>query len=190
MTRPGPRERLLESARELTYQHGVGVGVDAILEQAGVARRSLYQHFGGKDQLLAEALHETAQDDLARYRAALDVGGDDPAARLRSVFDSIAATIGRPGFRGCRYAAADLGLPYAEHPAHAESRAYKQTLHDLLAAELRAAGHPDPEAGAEELLVLIDGALASAVTRPPAAVARSTRALLDHVLAAVPAPST
>jgi AcrR family transcriptional regulator len=189
-TRSGPRERLLEAARELTYTHGVGVGVDAILDSAGVARRSLYQHFGGKDRLLAEALHETAAHDLARYRAALAAGGTDPRARLRSVFDLLAETIARPGFHGCRYAAADLGLPAADHPAHAESRAYKQSLYDLLAAELTAAGHPDPDAGAEQLLVLIDGALAGAITRPPAAVARATRALLDQVLAVAPTPST
>jgi AcrR family transcriptional regulator len=184
--RPGPRERLLAAARELTYTHGVGVGVDAILETAGVARRSLYQHFGGKDRLLAEVLHETAEYDLGRFRDALADGGTDPRARLRSVFDSIAATIARPGFHGCRYAAADLGLPAADHPAHAESRAYKQSLHDLLGAELRAAGHPDPDDGAEQLAVLIDGALASAITRPPAAVAKATRVLLDDILAAVP----
>src|SRR5829696_4678714 len=44
--RPGPRERLLDAGREVTYAHGVGVGVDTILDAAGVARRSLYQHFG------------------------------------------------------------------------------------------------------------------------------------------------
>lgn len=45
---PGPRERLLESAQRLTATQGVGVGVDAILGDASVARRSLYQHFGGR----------------------------------------------------------------------------------------------------------------------------------------------
>ncbi|MFD0889640.1 TetR/AcrR family transcriptional regulator, partial [Streptosporangium algeriense] len=51
-TGPGPRERLLEAAGELTYRQGVGVGVDALLKAANVARRSLYEHFGGKDGLV------------------------------------------------------------------------------------------------------------------------------------------
>src|SRR5260370_38714534 len=77
-TKPGPRERLLSSARELTYRNGVGVGVDAILEDAGVARRSLYQHFGGKDGLIAQTLRPTADVHEHRYRHPLAPGGTHP----------------------------------------------------------------------------------------------------------------
>src|SRR6266498_856390 len=68
--KPGPRERLLRAAQELTYARGAGVGVDAILQQADVARRSLYQHFGGKDGLIAEVIRASAAEEEARYRAA------------------------------------------------------------------------------------------------------------------------
>ena len=86
---PGPRERLLASARRLTGAHGVGVGIDAILEDASVARRSLYQHFAGKDDLIAQSLLDSADKDEARYWIALERGGDDPRQRVLAVLDQL-----------------------------------------------------------------------------------------------------
>jgi AcrR family transcriptional regulator len=183
-SRPGPRERLLGAARDLTYQHGVGVGVDAILTEADVARRSLYQHFGGKDQLITEMLRQTAERDVERYRQALEAGGARPRERLLSLFEAVYTVVGRPTFHGCRYAAAELGLADPEHPGHAVVREYKQRLHDLLDPEARALGHPDPSAAADQLLLLIDGILVSAASGPAARSVAATRGLVDAVLGA------
>ena len=178
-TRPGPRERLLEAAREVTYAHGVNVGVDAILQRADVARRSLYQHFGGKDRLIAEMLRATTNE--YRYRETMDAAGDDPRTRVLAVFDELDKVTSRPQFRGCRFTAAELSLPSADHPAHAVIRGYKDRLHEMFAAELTRLGHPDPETGATQLLVLVDGVQAHAVTRGdahPARAAKATAALI------------
>lgn len=183
--RPGPRERLLRSTAALTYEHGVAVGVDAILEDADVARGSLYKHFDGKDQLIAETLRATSQVDEQRYREALDSGGKDPRRRLLAVFDTLDRTTSTQRFRGCRYAAADLALP-SDHPAHKETRAYKERLHALFAGELEALGHPDPARGADQILLLVDGVLADAVTRPGTHPAKAARELAEHILAAAP----
>src|SRR5215470_18267016 len=106
----GPRERLLSAAVDLTYAYGMGVGVDAILKEADVARRSLYQHFGGKDGLLVEVIRVTSAEDERAYRAALEAGGTDPRKRILSAFDAVCEAVSTPGFRGCRYIAADLAL--------------------------------------------------------------------------------
>ncbi len=178
----GPRERLLRSAQELTYTHGVTVGVDAILDDAGVARRSLYQHFGGKDALIAETLRATANVDEQRYRDALESGGQDPRQRLLAVFDTLDKTTTSKRFHGCRYAAADLALPDPHHPAHAETRAYKERLHALFSSELEALGHPTPDRAADQILLLIDGVLTDAVTRPETHPAKAARELAEHIL--------
>ncbi len=177
--RPSPRERLLEAARDLTYRQGVHVGVDAILEAAGVARRSLYQHFGGKDGLIAEALRTAP--GVARYRETMDAAGDDPRERVLAVFDELERVTTRPAFHGCRFTAADLALG-PQHPAHAEVRAFKDGLHALFAGELTRLGHPDPDAGAAQLAVLVDGVLAHAVTRPDTHPARAARPLAEFIL--------
>lgn len=181
--RPGPRERLLRAAQELSYAQGATVGVDALLTAANVARRSLYEHFGGKDGLIAEVLRRTAAEDEARYRAVMAAAGDDPRARLLAVFDDLDTVIRAPGFRGCRYLAADLALAAGDHPAHAVTRDYRERIHLLLRAELERLGHPAPAAGADQLHLLIEGVLAAGATRSAHDPAGAARRLADVVLA-------
>jgi AcrR family transcriptional regulator len=179
---PGPRERLLASAQRLTAVQGVGVGVDAILEDASVARRSLYQHFGGKDELIAASLLESAHQDEERYRAALDSGGSNPRQRVLAVFDQLDETTSTAGFRGCRYVAAELSLTDPGHPAHQVTRTYTERLHALFEKELADLGNPDPAAGADQILVLIDGVLVLAALRPGSHPAQTVRPLVEQLL--------
>jgi AcrR family transcriptional regulator len=179
---PGPRERLLASARRLTATHGVSVGVDAILEDASVARRSLYQHFANKDALIAESLRESARDDEARYRRALDSAGDDPRLRVLAVFDALDETTSTAGYRGCRYVAAELSLADPAHPAHVVTREYTERLRVIFEVELTNLGHADPAQGAEQILVLVDGVLVLGAIRPEAHPARAVRPLVEQIL--------
>src|SRR5271163_3617422 len=82
-TRIPPRERILATAGELFYRHGIrAVGVEAIAEAAGTNKMTLYRHFASKDELVAEYLRHTANladgcwDRLARAHPA------DPLAQL------------------------------------------------------------------------------------------------------------
>ncbi|BCJ32728.1 TetR family transcriptional regulator [Actinocatenispora thailandica] len=178
----GPRERLLTAAQRLTYEHGPTVGVDALLTEANVARRSLYEHFGGKDGLIAEMLRRSADEDIQRYRAVLDGAGDDPRARLLAVFDELDAIVTRPGFRGCRYLGADLALPAEAHPAHAVTGDYRERIHALLEHELVRLRHPDPGAAADQLQLLIEGTLATGAARPGTHPGRIARQLAERIL--------
>jgi AcrR family transcriptional regulator len=179
-----PRERLLAAARELTYRHGMGVGVDAILKEAKVARRSLYEHFGGKDGLIAEMLRMTTAEDEALYDQVMQAAGDDPRARLLAIFDMLARVIEEPDFRGCRYLSADLALTDPDHPAHGITRRHREHLHELLADELVKLGHHQPAAAADQLLLLMDGTLAAGATRPDTNPARLGRQLAEQVIGA------
>ncbi|MEX0167888.1 TetR/AcrR family transcriptional regulator [Streptomyces sp. LMG1-1-1.1] len=180
--KPGPRERLLRAAQELTYTQGVGVGVDALLKSANVARRSLYEHFGGKDGLIAEALRRSTAEDEEEYRTTMAAAGDDPRARLLAVVDRLGVVVSAPGFHGCRYLAADLALTDPAHPAHDVTRAYRRTVHGLIADELVALGHARPGFAADQLLLLVDGLLAAGATRPDIRPAPAARELAEHII--------
>lgn len=182
MSTPGPRERLLEAARELTYSHGMGIGVDALLKSASVARRSLYEHFGGKDGLLTEVLRRTTAEDEESYHRTMAAAGDDPRARLLAIFDHLSEIVAGPDFRGCRYLAADLALADPDHPAHAITRQYRIDIHDLLEAELVRLGHPTPAQAADQLHLLIEGTLATATTRPTTNPAQAAKSLAEHII--------
>lgn len=182
VSRPGPRERLLDAAQRLSYTHGMNVGVNALLTEADVARRSLYEHFGGKDGLLTEVLRRSAAEDLARFRNVMDAAGRSPRRRLLAIFDHLGDVMRQPDFRGCRYLAADLALTEPDHPVHAVAADYNRQLRRLLRAELVRLGHPEPAHAAEQLHLLMDGALAAGAVRTGDRAARTARELATAVL--------
>ena len=99
-----PRDRLLAAASELFYEHGVHtVGIDTIIERAGVAKASLYSTFGSKNELVRAYLEARHQARRARLSAEIE-RHQDPTARLLAIFDVLASTVAQPGFRGCAFA--------------------------------------------------------------------------------------
>lgn len=181
---PGPRQRLLDAAERLTYAEGVGVGVGALLREAGVARRSLYEHFGGKDELVAEVLRGTAEKDLDGYRTAMDRAGTDPAARIVAIFDHLDSAINTVGFRGCRYLGADLALQDPTHPAHEVTHTYRASLTGLIRVEMERLGISDVTRAADQIMFLIEGVLAAGATMPGARPARMARVLAQAIIRA------
>jgi AcrR family transcriptional regulator len=178
---PGPRERLLAAAQDLFYSRGATVGVDALLKEANVARRSLYEHFGGKDGLVVEVLRRATEQDLAWYENAL-AGDAEPRDKLLGLFDRLDELVSDEAFRGCRYFASDLALTDPDHPAHAETEAFRRRLRALLVHELEAARHPDPERAAEQLHLLIEGTLVMGATDNGPHPARAARDLAAAIL--------
>jgi len=173
---------LLDAAQRLSYAHGASIGVDALLKAANVARRSLYEHFGGKNELIAEVLRCSAAEDEASYRATLAAAGDDPRKRLLAIFDELDHLVRAPDFRGCRYLAADLALADNNHPAHAVTREYRERIHQLLERETQQLGHPRPAEAADQIQLLIEGVLATGATRPGARPAQAARELAEKIL--------
>lgn len=178
----GPRERLLEAATRLTYSNGPGIGVDALLKEAQVARRSLYEHFGGKDGLLLEVIRQAANEDAEWMRATIVAGGRNPRKRLLGIFDALDRVVTEPGFRGCRYLGADLGLADGDHPIHQETSAYRKRVRAMIESELADLGHPSPRRAAEQLQLLIEGVLATGAASTVAHPGRVARALAETVL--------
>src|SRR2546421_601289 len=126
-TKPTSRERLLEAAATLTYRDGVGIGVEALCQAAGVSKRSMYQMFGSKDELLAASLKERSAAFVADLLPAAD-DGRSPRERILHVFEQVEAQAGAPGFRGCRYLAAQIELKDQCHPASRVARRIKRNL--------------------------------------------------------------
>ncbi len=128
--RRSPRERLLEAARELFYAEGVHtVGIDRVIERAGVAKASLYSTFGSKEGLVRAYLEDYHDRILGRRRAAADAESD-PVAAILAVFDSLARDYQRPDYNGCAFSGARAEEP-AGGPVDAAARAYRAEVRDL-----------------------------------------------------------
>jgi AcrR family transcriptional regulator len=177
--RASARERLLAAADELFYSEGVNtVGIDRVIERAGVAKASLYDCFGSKDELIRAYLQGRLlarqvrlRERVARYTTARD--------KILGVFDSMGEAIAQPGYRGCAFvrasAEAKPGGPVQQ--ACAESRAWTLSLFTDLARE---AGVADAQALGLQLQMLYDGAAVAADVdgdRSAAATARTMAAL-------------
>ena len=181
------RERLLAAADELFYAEGVHtVGIDRVIERAGVAKATLYSAFGSKEELVRAYL--TARH-LARKEHFLRVIARHGAPRdkVLAVFDSLAGAAADPRFRGCAFLNASAESPSggAVEQASDSHRAWQRGLFADLA---RAAGAADPDRLGGQLMLLYDGALVAArMDRDPAAVAVA-RAVAEALIdAAVPA---
>ncbi|HTQ36698.1 MAG TPA: TetR/AcrR family transcriptional regulator [Steroidobacteraceae bacterium] len=175
------RQRLLEAAGELFYEEGVNtVGIDRVIERAGVAKASLYNTFGSKDELIRAYLgaqHEARQARISAHLAR----HQDARARLLGVFDSMRENATRPGFRGCAFlrASAELKAGSAVKSVCDVSRGW---LRGLFAGLAKEAGARDPEALAAQLVLLYDGAAVAAQMDGDMSAAERARALAGQLL--------
>jgi AcrR family transcriptional regulator len=173
-----PKERLLRSAEELFYRKGItATGIDELIAHAGVAKMSLYAHFGSKDVLTAEYAARANQSWWAWFDEQLERAPADPVKRLLFIFDLAYAWVGKDGFCGCAFINAAAQLNDPAHPAFAIAAANKAETRARLEQMARDAGLEQPKQLARELALLLDGALvAAAMERSPAPVTAAKKA--------------
>ncbi|WP_427132272.1 TetR/AcrR family transcriptional regulator [Pseudarthrobacter sp. S9] len=155
------RERLLEAAATLTYRDGVGIGIQALCKAAGVSKRSMYELFDSKDDLLAASLEERAADFVAGLQPPAG-DGRSPRERILHVFQQVESQAGAPEFHGCRYLAVQIELKDHNHPASQVARRIKGNLTAFFRAEAAQGGANDPDLLARQLSLVFDGASARA----------------------------
>ena len=159
--RRSARERLLAAADELFYEGGIhSVGIDRVIERAGVAKASLYDCFGSKEELIRAYLAARHERRKARILARLE-GYATPRERLLGVFDAMAEITVDPNYRGCPFQrSGSESRPAAGVKAVTDTA--RAWLRDLFADLARDAGARDPKALAQQLMLLYDGASMSA----------------------------
>ncbi|MDC0765420.1 TetR/AcrR family transcriptional regulator [Streptomyces sp. HD] len=158
------RDRLLDAAAELFYRDGVSIGVEALCRTAGVSKRSMYQLFTSKDEVLAASLERR----LPAYEAQLTPGSQPagtPREGILRVFERLEEVSTEPAYQGCPYLAALVELKDPEHPASVVARGAKERLKDYFRTQAEEGGARDPELLARQLMLVFDGASARAGAR-------------------------
>jgi AcrR family transcriptional regulator len=159
--KPSSRERLLEAAAALTYREGVNTGIDALCKAAGVSKRSMYQLFASKDDLLAASLERRAEAYVADLVPAPDEGRT-PRERILHVFERVESRSVEPEFHGCPYLSAQIELKDRAHPASRVAHRIKSQMKGYFRAEAEQGGADDPDVLARRLMLVFDGASARA----------------------------
>jgi AcrR family transcriptional regulator len=160
------RDRLLDTADRLFYQEGVrAVGIDRVLAEADAAKASLYQHFGGKDELVASCLERRTVNARASIETFL--ADTPPSQRALRFFDWVVAWAESKDFRGCPLQHTVSELTDAAHPARIIAHGQRAWYAERLLEWTTAAGAKDAKATARALMVLFDGAIAGSEADGP-----------------------
>jgi AcrR family transcriptional regulator len=175
-----PAARILAAADRLFYTQGIrAVGVDAIAEAAQVSKRTLYNHYPTKDDLVAAYL-------TARFK---HVPPSDAPAReqILGYFDRMERMFAEGGFRGCPYVNAVTELGDRKHAATHIAMQFKEQRLAWYRTLVERVGARDPAALALQLQLLVEGAISAALVRNDPSVARAARAAAEVLLDAATA---
>ncbi|WP_210637549.1 TetR/AcrR family transcriptional regulator [Streptomyces sp. GESEQ-13] len=157
--------RIVDAAEELFYEHGItAVGVDLITEHSGVTKRTLYNRFGSKENVVAAYLAERDRRWRSAVRAAVDASGGAEEA-VTAPFEALRSWTSTYT-RGCAFLNALAELPDPRHPGHRVAAGQKRWLRGLFEQLATAAGCPEPAALATRLFVLHEGAVATEPLSP------------------------
>lgn len=175
------RETVLDTADRLFYEEGFhATGIDRVVEKAGVARMTLYNHFASKEALVMAVLHRRQRQYFVFLYEAAASGGEEP---LLAVVDAHCRWLTSKGSRGCFLVKA-MAEYEAHLPAvHEMAVRYKQELlaliRELLArSDITAEGFVD-----EEILLVLEGGYSLVQVLGPERSAQQTRGLVARLLA-------
>ena len=160
MARPGnPKEKILATAARLFYEQGYNsTGINQVLEEAGVAKASLYSHFGSKEELGLAYLQEARTQWFAAITTMVDKK-TLPAERLLAAFDFLERQLPQQQFKGCRFInmLAEIGdsQPAMQQQVLEHKRKLRRYLQQLL---LAVPGQTDPSI-ADTIYLLFEGAI-------------------------------
>src|SRR6516225_5885854 len=151
------RDRILETADRLFYRQGIRVvGVDTVAAEIGISKRTLYNYFPSKDDLIVAYLSR-------RLRPMEPSDDDPPAEQILGDFDRLEKAMRSDGYRGCPFMNAVAELADPTHAAHKIAVAHKEKRRTLFRNLLNQLGADDPEGLATQLMILGEGAVAQAL---------------------------
>jgi AcrR family transcriptional regulator len=182
------KEHLLDTALRLFYERGFhATGIDAILAEAGVAKMTLYKYFKSKDDLIVAALELRDRRWMAWFTEELRRRGRTPRQRLLAVFDVLGEWFGGDEFRGCLFINAASEYCGLDPRIGDLAARHKRLVRDELRSLAEAAGAGRPDRLADQVALLVEGAIVMALMdRSPGWAATAEAAALTLIDAAIP----
>ncbi len=185
MRRAEKRDYLLDTAIRLFNRHGYhATGVDRLMQETGIAKTTLYRHFGSKEELIVAALAKVDEDARDELRTFVEVATDDPRARILATFDQLAIWLADREFKGCPFvaAASEFGAP--NDPVLQQARLHKRLTLAYFEELVRAARIPEPKRIARQIVMLHEGAIAFAQVLGHQGVAANAKQAAERLISA------
>ncbi len=157
------REQIITVALTLFYKDGFNAtGVEKIREAANVSKKTLYNHFKSKDELILAVLRRRDEEFRNNFMRAVERYGTTPTERLEAVFDAADEWFNGKQFYGCMFINASAEFTSADNPCHIVSAEHKNLMHQYIKKLAEAAGAKNPSELSEQLNLLIEGATVQA----------------------------
>lgn len=155
------RGRLVATAVELFYRNGFNaVGIDRVIEDAGVTKTTFYKHFDSKNDLMVAAVEMRDEwEQEAWGRAARTLGGDEARAQLLALFDVLDVWFKDEDFGGCMFLNVASEFPNPHDPVHRAAAKHKRANWEMVRGLAERAGDAEPESFADLYMIAFEGAL-------------------------------
>lgn len=157
------REQIITVALDLFYKDGFNAtGVEKIRDAANVSKKTLYNHFKSKDELILTVLRRRDEEFRNNFMRAVERLSRSPAQRLEAVFDAAHEWFNSKNFYGCMFINASAEFTSADNPCHVASAEHKNLMFQYIKKLAEDAGAKNPAELSEQLNLLIEGATVQA----------------------------
>lgn len=177
------RDHLVKVASDLFYREGIhATGIDKIIATSGVARMTLYKHFRSKEELVLETLRHHDREIRGWLAAAVERFAKTPSERLLAIFDAFDERLRNENFWGCPLSKASGEYPNIESPIRQYAIRHKEMFRSYIHGLAVEAGVDDPETVANQIYLLLEGAIATAQVTGNVEAAREARAAAEVIV--------
>jgi AcrR family transcriptional regulator len=182
------RDRLAAVAADLFYRKGIrAVGVEEIVNEAGVAKISLYRSFSSKDDLVVAYLEDRRTNFWLQWDEAFAHLDGNPREQLDAIMTYLADWTTRPGYRGCPFINYCAEFPDVSHPGRRVAEATMLEMRQRFIRIAESLGATHPQQLADGILLLVEGAYAISQTlggqeKPGHVLVWAARALVNSQL--------
>lgn len=160
------------------------MGVDTVAATSGVSKMTLYSYFGSKDRLIVACLESVDERYRLWLQKRVTAGGLTPQEQILGIFDALEEWFAKPTFRGCIFVNAAVELADPDHPASGPILNHKQHMRQWITGLAAEAELRDPAAVGSQVLMVMEGAVITAlIDQDPAAAARG-KELARYVITA------
>ena len=184
------RQQLINTAFMLFYRLGIhAVGINQILQESGIAKKTLYHYFPSKEALISAVVAYREQTFMQWLEAHLSVKTARPAKLIEAFFDALDEWVqGRAiplnEFHGCFFINTCAEFSDPQHTLHQQCAAHKDTVIKLLQNRLLSAGLSSQQAGslARTLGLLKEGVIVQAHVQGNKDSASQAKAIAQLIL--------
>lgn len=177
------RDHLIDTAIKMFCKHGYhATGIDSLIAEAGISKKTMYQHFRSKEELIYAALRQYDGVFRNNFMKAVEGAAQTPQGKLLAIFDVAEEWFSDQNFFGCMFINAIGEYSDEASPVRGISKQFKKLVWDYVLDLAQEAGANNPEELADELCLLLEGAIVTAQVSEKPQAAQTARKIAERII--------